>query len=170
MIFTERILRPVVKFAVHKEEVNRATLALSEMLRQEFDEVMLRTLAGKENERIFLGDGVEIDTATNEIELGEKLAVCIMLKVRYPAHARKTKGVYAILPRRKDDIEPKRFKSTAIHLEGPAINVHEFFKPDPRRRLMFSFPRNKTISVACDPASPMPGWFASARHESSIRV
>jgi hypothetical protein len=105
------------------------------MLRQEFDEVMLRTLAGKENERIFLGDGVEIDTATNEIELGEKLAVCIMLKVRYPAHARKTKGVYAILPRRKDDIEPKRFKSTAIHLEGPAINVHEFFKPDPRRRL-----------------------------------
>ena len=104
------------------------------MLRQEFDEVMLRTLAGKENERIFLGDGVEIDTATNEIVLGEKLAVCIMLKVRYPAHARKTKGVYAVLPRRKDDIESKRFKSTAIYLKGPAINVNEFLHPDSRRR------------------------------------
>ena len=57
-----------------------------------------------------------------------------MLKVRYPAHAGKTKGVYAVLPRRKDDIESKRFKSTAIYLKGPAINIDEFLQPDSRRR------------------------------------
>ena len=84
------------------------------MLRQEFDEVMLRTFAGKQNERIFLGDGVEIDSATNKIEIVKKLAVCIMLKVRYPADAGNTKGVYAVLPRRKDDIETKRFKTRPL--------------------------------------------------------
>ena len=75
------------------------------MLREEFDKIMLRTFAGKEDERISLGDGVEINTTTNEIVLGEKLAMCVMLKVWYPAYAWNTKGVYGVFPRRKDNIE-----------------------------------------------------------------
>ena len=134
MIFADRVLRTLIQFRSPQRGRESSHSSLGGMPGKEFHEVMLRGFAGEENERIILSDGVEMHTPLNEIQLGEKLTVCIVLKVGYPPHAGKTQGLDAVLPRRKDDIESERFEGTTIYLSRPAINVNEFLRPDSRRR------------------------------------
>ena len=58
-----------------------------------------------------------------------------MLKVWDPAQARNTHRVHTIFPHRKNNIQPEYFKSTAVYLPSPWIDVSQFLQPDFRRRL-----------------------------------
>jgi hypothetical protein len=100
----------------------------------------MHTLAGKENERILLGDGVEI---TLRLTKSYGKTRCVY-NAESPVSSRcPGEGVYAVFPRRKDDIEPKRFR------HGHSLEVNDqrtVLQAGSPKELYVLVSRNKTIS------------------------
>ena len=76
MVLADHILRTAIQFRTPQRGSEWSDSGLGGMLRKKFAEIILSRMAGKENKCGFLGDGIEIDAAGDEIELG-KNSLCV---------------------------------------------------------------------------------------------